>query len=253
MYALDKGADGIEADFHLTADGEVVAIHDFDIDRTSDSTGRVSELSLDQMRLLDYSSWKRGFIPAGYGKIDEQLLTLGELLELLLCFGKDVKFSLELKHPSVFGRELEDAVMRTLLTYGYDPATSTIAGVDSAVRITLMSFSSTALDYLRDHHQVPTKHLTALFHNHPEIDSTWGLTAREFALENPDSIIGCGLKYVKVNEAEVRDWIARGRKLGVWTSNTADDSLYLLDLGVQSITTNYPAQIREALRHSHSS
>lgn len=253
MYALDKGADGLEADFHLTQDGEVVAIHDFDIKRTSNAKGKVDELTLDQMRVLDYSSWKQGYLPAGYGRIDEQLMTLGEIIELMLCFNRDIRFSLELKHPSPRGQDLEDAVMKVLLSYGYDPKTSEIRGVDNAVKVTLMSFSHDALKHLKSVHKIPSKHLTALFHSHPDIDKTWELEARKFAMRNTNSIIGCGNTYVKENEEEIREWVKQGRTVSVWTVNTADDALYLLDLGVQSITTNYPAQIREALRHSYSS
>lgn len=51
--ALEQGADGIELDAKLTADGEVVVIHDPSVDRTTDGHGRVSEMTLAQLRHLD--------------------------------------------------------------------------------------------------------------------------------------------------------------------------------------------------------
>ena len=39
--ALEMGTEGIELDVHLTADGEIVVIHDHTVDRTSDGKGMV--------------------------------------------------------------------------------------------------------------------------------------------------------------------------------------------------------------------
>jgi glycerophosphoryl diester phosphodiesterase len=50
---LAVGADWLEMDVHLTADGEVVVIHDDTVDRTTDGTGRVRDLTLAQIRTLD--------------------------------------------------------------------------------------------------------------------------------------------------------------------------------------------------------
>jgi len=48
--ALEKGADGIELDVMLSADGVPVVIHDSTVDRTTNGSGRVRELTLDQLR-----------------------------------------------------------------------------------------------------------------------------------------------------------------------------------------------------------
>lgn len=47
------GASAIEIDVHLSADGHLVAIHDDTVDRTTDGTGPVEEMSLDEIRRLD--------------------------------------------------------------------------------------------------------------------------------------------------------------------------------------------------------
>src|SRR5215475_8610435 len=51
--ARSDGADEIELDLRLSADGEVVVIHDATVDRTTDGTGRVDAMSLDELRGLD--------------------------------------------------------------------------------------------------------------------------------------------------------------------------------------------------------
>jgi len=47
------GADMLEMDVHLSADGEVVVIHDPTVDRTTDGSGRVADHTLDELRRLD--------------------------------------------------------------------------------------------------------------------------------------------------------------------------------------------------------
>src|SRR5947208_14930169 len=50
--ALEDGADGVELDARLTADDVVVVMHDDDLARTTNGTGRVSEMSFEQLRAL---------------------------------------------------------------------------------------------------------------------------------------------------------------------------------------------------------
>lgn len=50
---VGKGADGLEMDVHLTRDGELVVIHDGEVDRTTDGRGRVCTMDLREVRLLD--------------------------------------------------------------------------------------------------------------------------------------------------------------------------------------------------------
>ena len=53
QHAIDTGADWIEFDVQQTKDGELVVIHDETVDRTTDGTGRVEDLTLEQIRALD--------------------------------------------------------------------------------------------------------------------------------------------------------------------------------------------------------
>ncbi len=50
--ALQEGADGVECDVRLTSDGHLVCVHDRRVDRTSNGTGLVSEMTLAQLREL---------------------------------------------------------------------------------------------------------------------------------------------------------------------------------------------------------
>ena len=66
LQAIADGADGVECDVHLTRDQHAVLLHDATLDRTSDGTGQVADRTLEELRLLDFSSWKGARIPEAY-------------------------------------------------------------------------------------------------------------------------------------------------------------------------------------------
>lgn len=80
--ALEAGADFVEFDVHLSADGVPVVIHDETVDRTTEGSGRVDTLTVAQLKALDAGSW----FSAGFA--GERIPTLGETLELLRGKGR---------------------------------------------------------------------------------------------------------------------------------------------------------------------
>ena len=75
--ALDMGVAGIELDVHRSADGQLVVIHDFTVEKTTDGQGAVEALSAAELRRLDAGSH---FSPAFAGV---QIPLLEEVLELV--------------------------------------------------------------------------------------------------------------------------------------------------------------------------
>jgi glycerophosphoryl diester phosphodiesterase len=73
--ALDAGADVLELDVHLSADDQLVVIHDQRLDRTTDGHGLVRAHTLRQLKRLDAGRW---FGPAFAG---QRIQTLSEVLE----------------------------------------------------------------------------------------------------------------------------------------------------------------------------
>lgn len=57
VAALAAGADALECDVRLTADGHLVCVHDRRVNRTSNGRGRVSALELARLEELDFGSW----------------------------------------------------------------------------------------------------------------------------------------------------------------------------------------------------
>ncbi|HEY2980300.1 MAG TPA: glycerophosphodiester phosphodiesterase family protein [Anaerolineales bacterium] len=77
--ALEQGADGVELDAKLSADGRVMVIHDASVDRTTGGRGRVRDLSAAEMRALDAGrSSSREFRGARIPTLEEVFETIGK-------------------------------------------------------------------------------------------------------------------------------------------------------------------------------
>jgi glycerophosphoryl diester phosphodiesterase len=59
--ACDLGADGIELDVHLSKDGELIVAHDDTVDRCSSGTGRIIDMTLKEIKQLDFSNHMPGY------------------------------------------------------------------------------------------------------------------------------------------------------------------------------------------------
>ena len=91
--AMEMGADGFELDVHLSKDGELIVIHDETVDRTTNGTGRIMDLTLDEIKKLDASN----HVP-GYHNV--RIPTLGEVFDLV----KDTTHivNVEIKTDNIF-------------------------------------------------------------------------------------------------------------------------------------------------------
>ena len=54
--AIRQGADGIEMDVHTSADGELIVMHDENVDRVTDGTGLIKDMTLAQLKELKVST-----------------------------------------------------------------------------------------------------------------------------------------------------------------------------------------------------
>lgn len=256
LQALEEGADGVECDVHLTRDQHVVLLHDPNLDRTSNGTGAVADRTLDELRELDFSSWKGARIPVEFGAVSQQLLTLPELLDILSAAGREIGLAIELKHPSPYQLRLEDTVLAVLEARGWEPQSSRLGNV----RVSFMSFDADAVRYLLE--RVPAEHVCMLVDDVQVEDVrtdlalgrlTGGAVANVLKAAQAEAeaildtaragIAGPGIGYVRSHPNRVRDWLSDGRRFRVWTVDEPDDVEHCLSLGVQEITTNRPAEV----------
>lgn len=82
VQALEANAPIIEFDTALTKDGHIVGMHDKTVDRTTDGTGPIAELTLEQVRKLDAGSWKHAKYKG------EPVPTIDDIADL--CRGKAI-------------------------------------------------------------------------------------------------------------------------------------------------------------------
>ena len=94
LKAADIGADGVECDVRFTRDGTLICFHDATTERITGEKGRVSRLTLAQMRE------------------HYELMTLEELLDFVIK--RKLNLLIETKHPVVAGRKVEREVLRLL-------------------------------------------------------------------------------------------------------------------------------------------
>jgi len=105
---LAAGADRLELDVHGTADGEVVVIHDPTLDRTTDGTGEVRAVRLDEIRRLDAGYRFRA--PDGEASFRGRGVRVPTLAEVLDAFpGVPLNIEIKQREPA-----LEDAVLAVL-------------------------------------------------------------------------------------------------------------------------------------------
>ena len=115
--AAELGVDQIETDIRITADGELVLIHDATVDRTTNGSGLVREKTLAELRALDAGSWK------GEEFTGLQIPTLKEFMDYMATL-PDMTIDFELKEYPVEGRdaisyEVCDRVMALIDEYGF--------------------------------------------------------------------------------------------------------------------------------------
>lgn len=223
--ALAQGADGLECDVRLTADHELVCIHDRTIDRTSNGTGIVSEMSLAQLREHDFGSW--------YGGTPASVLTLEELLTLALDWRRPVRLFIETKHPVRQGSLVELKLLDMLRRFS-------VASPPSAdhSRAVVISFSSSGVWRIRRHApMLPTILL--------------GDTARVLGGSAATAVgatgIGPSIETLRMHPELVDKAAAAGRVTYCWTVDEQVDVQLCADIGVRWIATNHPAQVRDWL------
>lgn len=232
--AVEAGAGGLELDVHMTRDGHIVVIHDATVDRTTNGTGAVSEMTLEELRRLDAG---HNFSPDGgptrpYRGRGVRVPTLGEVLREfpVVAVNIDIKAGNSCIEETVLGFLREANALRRALVVSIPHATvkrfRKVSGGHISTgasrweigvfyissRLRLERLVRPAYDAL----QVPLRHRGILV----------------------------------VTPRFVRAAHARGVRVDAWTINQADEMRRLLDLGVDVIMTDRPETLAEVLRET---
>lgn len=237
LRAIDAGADALECDVRMTADGHLVCVHDRRVDRTSSGRGKVSTLELATLEGLDWASWKLAHDPAAGGEIPDRdhgrLLTLRRLLSAVADCGRWIEVAVETKHPTRYAGLVEQELLDVLEYFGWARPRP-----GEASRVRVMSFSPRALQRVRA--ASPGMPLVLLLDRMP-------IRWRDGSLPRGVGTAGVGVHLLRrYPEYVVRLHVA-GHAVHVWTVDEPDDVVRCLDAGVEAIITNRPDAVLEQL------
>lgn len=245
--AIEDGADALECDVRLTADGHLVCVHDRRVNRTSNGRGAVSALELADLATLDFGSWKDlKDLKALKGRreleespdwagnaADTSVLTLERLLELVVDAGRRVELAIETKHPTRWAGQVEERLLLLLKRFGLDAPSP-----DEPSRVRVMSFSARSL--LRVQEASPTLPTVYLM-------QFVSPRHREGRLPQGVRIAGPGIRIVRSHPAYIEKLTRAGHQVHVWTVNEPEDIDLCVRLGVDAIITNRPAAVLKHL------
>jgi glycerophosphoryl diester phosphodiesterase len=222
--AVARGADAIELDVHLSADGAPVVIHDATLDRTTDRTGPVAALTLAELRAVD-AGWHftpdRGHTHPFRGG-DARVPTLGEVL---WAFPR-LSILVEIKEPPA-----QEAVRRVLQQE--DAAERCVLA--SEHREALLAFDGPPFARGASGPEISALYRAALLRRRPPAVGSRMLSVplRYRGLPVPTS------RFVAAARAN-------GCAVHVWTVNSPDTARRLWRRGVSGIVTNVPGTMVEA-------
>lgn len=227
VRALDEGAEALECDVRLTADGHLVCVHDRDLKRVANTKALVSTLTLAELDELDFASWKNPWAELDDEAPDvddesKRVLTLRRLLETVRDYHRPVDLAIETKHPTRYAGLVEKRLVELLEEFRW-------TGSDSPARV--MSFSPVALT--RIERMAPALEVVLLTGS----AYSWRLTS---GVLSPGWIAGPGIELLRENPRLGGKLRRTGRRIHAWTVNTVDDLDLCVELGVEAVMTDKP-------------
>ncbi len=226
---LAAGADRLEMDVHATADGEVVVIHDATVDRTTDGSGRVAELSLAALRRLDAGHRFRD--ETGAAPFRGRGLRIPTLAEVLDAFpGVPLNIEIKQREPAI-----ERAVLDLLERRGA-LGSVLLAAEDGAIMERIRSCSRGVLTGFSTED-------VAAFARAWEDGRLDRYEPPGAALQVPPDFLGRPLVTAELVERAHR----LGLEVHVWTVDEEAEIARLLGLGVDGIMTDLPTRAARAL------
>jgi len=217
--AVQQGADGVELDVQFSRDRELVVIHDFTVDSTTDGEGRVKDMTLAQLKELDAGSW---FGDAFKGA---HIPTLEEVFEAV---GNRLVINVEIKVESGSHNEIEQAIAGLIIRRSLQQ------------RVIVSSFDLPVLERLRRLAPgIPVGFLHSSTLNVTEISR---LNDLHFEAVHPHHLL--------IDAAYVEWAHANGYRVNSWTVNEPERALQLRNLGVDALITDNPDVVLRALGRS---
>ncbi len=205
--ALDMGADGVELDVQLSAEGDLIIFHDDTPQRLTGQTGRVTDMTLAQLKALDL----------GEG---QTVPTLDELFEML---GPTLLYNIEIKDFRLRNYGIEDAIADRVMAHQLESRVLISSFNPFAVRRSLAAF--------------PRRVPVALLR-----EDGWRQHTRWLADADGDNPY-----HTLIDVDYMRWARQKKKLVTTWTVDDSAEAQRLAKLGVNGIITNKPDVIRSAV------
>jgi len=216
QYAIDLGLPIVEFDVHLSADGELVIIHDHTVDRTTNGTGTVADMTLAELQALDarsiHTDWPEPCI----------IPTLAQALEVTRAFDiilveikKTTPERSDIIVPLVIAEIRRQGLTDKARIIGFDPYALSIAQREAPEIKRHLIGDWNAEHFLEDARRLEVVQIEA---HHPTADRALVARARE-----------------------------EGFSIGAWQTNTVEDLESVLELDPDVLSSDNPTFIRQLL------
>ncbi|MDB4711718.1 glycerophosphodiester phosphodiesterase [Verrucomicrobiales bacterium] len=228
--AWKLGADGIEGDFHLTHDGHIVAIHDADTGKVSGGKIKllVKKVTLKELQGIDVGSWKDKKYSG------TRIPTLEQVMDSVPD-GK--KFFIEIK----CGTEIMAPLIKVLHQRIKERP-------ELVNQINFIAFDYQVIKACRK--QWPEIEANFL-ESYKKIKGTW-MPEQNDIFQTLKMSLASGLGTQANEEVIDSGFVKRLRKdklsFHCWTINDIETARHFRDLGVDSITTDFPKRIKDGLK-----
>lgn len=210
FLACSNKADMVEFDVRMSKDGHLVVMHDWNVDRTTDGCGAVTNLTLVELKALDAGSW---FSTNFKG---EKIPTLAEALTNILRFATP------------------------LVEHKAGPASKYVAELRRLRATTNIVLQSFDWGFLSNVHALePAIRLCALGNEE--------LTPAKLAEIAKIGAQTVAWERTKVTAREIELVHAAGLRLFVWTVDEPAEIKRFIELGVDGIISNDPATVKQIL------
>lgn len=235
-YELGRGMHGdyIEVDLQMTKDGVLIAMHDEKVDRTTDGSGYVKDMTLAEIKELDAGSWFNEAYPEK-AQPEYEGLQVPTLEEVIETFGKGSRYYIETKAPDVYPG-MEKELIRVLEEYK-------LTGQNAqSSKVLVQSFSQASLLTMNSlNPKIPLVQLIS--YSKPAVISDAELDyIKEYA-------VGVGMTQSRIDQAYVEQVRSHGLLIHPYTVNERADMERLIDWGVTGMFTNYPDRLEAVLKN----
>lgn len=222
--ALTVGVEMIEIDVHQTRDLHIVLIHDEKVDKTTNGSGRVRDMTLDEIKRLDAGGWfDESFANTPVPTLEEVFRIMDNTTQLLI----------EIKKGSPYYPDIEARVLDLIYAFNFQD------------RVQVKSFETGVVEYFRKHApDIPAG--KSIAYRIPILGIIVDRGIRFGSVYNYDAAFLHAHRYT-ATEGFIRRAKRKGFDVYVWDVQTEKHMRKFISYGVDAIETDYPGMLRRIL------